>query len=257
MTACNKLLNMRLQVAGLTDIGMKRSQNQDSLLILPEKNVFVVADGMGGHKGGEIASALAVEKIAEFFNKNEQKSDSTCKRVYSALESANRAIFTKSKEDITLNNMGTTTVLFYFEKKNLFIGHVGDSRGYLINQKGFWQLTEDHSLVQEKIKAGIINREQAKTDKQRHVLTRSVGVEENAEIDVYQHPIETGDVYLSCSDGLHGLVADTVIQEIVSKRLLVKKPEKEAIGKAVEELINLAKQNGGDDNVTVFIAQVM
>ena len=250
---------MKIKAAGCTHIGMRRSQNQDSYLLLPECGVFAVADGMGGHNGGEMASAMAVQTIRDYFDAQTVVSTKEASPVRSAISSANKAIQLKGSQDPTLQGMGTTTTALHFDGQNLWIGHVGDSRTYLLQPGKIWQLTRDHSVVQEKLRAGMITRDQLKTDRMRNVITRSVGFEADVEVDVYNYQPQKGDVFVVCSDGLSGMVPDEDILQIVdgaifqnAKAKEVSEPCEEA---AAKELIDAANRNGGDDNVTAIVVQ--
>lgn len=238
-----------LVAAGLTDVGKKRTQNQDSYFSDPISGLFIVADGMGGHKGGEVASQLSVATIAEFFQDSKNQTLEPKIRLKKALQAANQAIRNKSQLDISLHGMGTTTVAMVFHGTTLYIGHVGDSRAYLVHPSRIWQLTRDHSLVQEKLRAGIISRAQLKTDKMKHVLTRSVGVETDLEVDIYDFESHSGDIFLLCSDGLYGMMEDTTIQKIVESN-------RGELKQVVKELIETANNHGGDDNVTAVVVQI-
>jgi PPM family protein phosphatase len=216
--------------------------------------LFVVSDGMGGHLGGEVASSTAVEVIQSFISKQllNNKIAPTEKMIAEAIQAANKAIFDKSLKDKSLQGMGTTTTALLFEKAQVFIGHVGDSRCYFFRPDSVWQLTRDHSLVQEKLRAGLISRAQVKTDKMKNVITRSVGYEEYLEVETYQMHVQSGDCFLICSDGLSGLVDEPEVLKIVSQGM----HEKGNLQETVEKLIMAANENGGDDNITSLLVQV-
>lgn len=245
---------MQFKSAFATDIGRKRSQNQDNGAAIPELGLFIVSDGMGGHKGGETASATAVEVISTFVRQAEQKNNWDPEKVIiGALQAANHAIYEKSLQDPTLQGMGTTTTALLFKDRQLVIGHVGDSRCYFFRPDAIWQATRDHSLVQEKLRAGLISRKDVKTDRMKNVITRSVGFEKDVNVETYRMDVQTGDGFLLCSDGLSGLVEDIHILKIVQKNLF----EENNIDKTVQELILAANTNGGDDNITTVMIQVM
>jgi protein phosphatase len=243
---------MGLISAGMCDIGQKRKTNQDSIYMNPEKNIFIVADGMGGHNGGDIASALAVKVMPEQLLKNFDKEP--IKTLISALKKANQAIKDKGEEDTNLVGMGTTVVSFYFKDTSLYIANVGDSRAYLINRSKLYLLTKDHSLVQEKLNIGIYDREQAAEDPQKNVLVRTVGFEPEVDVDVFTYKVSKNDIFLCCSDGLHGKVSDPDILYIVNKHI----PDPstataEAVNAAVKNLVQQANDNGGNDNISVIL----
>ncbi len=244
---------MKFSVGFGTDIGRKRSQNQDSGGAFPELGLFIVSDGMGGHKGGETASATAVEVIASHTRNAVQKKDWNPRNVIvEAIKAANGAIYERSQAEPELQGMGTTTTALLFKNQELFIGHVGDSRCYFFRPNAIWQTTRDHSLVQEKLRAGLITRKEIRTDRMKNVITRSVGFEKTVEVDVYHMDIQPGDCFLICSDGLSGLIEDNKILEIVQKNLF----DQGNIQKTVDELISAANSNGGDDNITSVMIQV-
>ncbi|MEO5970183.1 MAG: Stp1/IreP family PP2C-type Ser/Thr phosphatase [Bdellovibrionia bacterium] len=244
---------MQFTVGIGTDIGRKRSQNQDNSAAHPELGLFIVSDGMGGHQGGETASAIAVETITNSVRKAQQKKNwnpgETIKR---AIETASQAVYERALLEPKLNGMGTTTTALLFYKNKVTIGHVGDSRCYFLRPEALWQATRDHSLVQEKLRAGLITRAQLKTDKMKNVITRSVGFEKNVDVELYEMEISKGDCFLLCSDGLSGLIEDEEICKIAQRDVF----EAGNIQKAVTEMISAANANGGDDNITTIIVQV-
>jgi serine/threonine protein phosphatase PrpC len=241
--------------AGGTDIGRKRKTNQDAIFFSDDINFYMVADGMGGHSGGDIASSLSVELMPEYIKQN-QNSDPR-ELLKNASLHVNRGIFNKASETPTLKGMGTTLVTHYFRDGAMYVSNVGDSRSYLINNKMLFQLSRDHSLVQEKINMGIYTRDQAKEDKQKNVLIRSIGFDENVEIDVFSYKFNRYDIFLLCSDGLHGRVSDHDIIAIVNKNTPdLDKVQAQDLKNTITELIALANQNGGNDNISVVMAMV-
>lgn len=243
---------MGLLSSGKTHIGMKRKSNQDSIYLNPKKNIFIVADGMGGHNGGDIASALAVKHVPEYMIKNYQVDPD--KATVDSFNFANQAIKAVGEEDEVLAGMGTTIVSFYFKGPNLYLGNVGDSRAYLVNKKKLFQLTKDHSLVQEKINLGIYNRDEAAKDPQKNILVRTVGFEDDIEVDSFIYKVSRNDIFLSCSDGLHGKVSDRDILYIINNH--IKDPStctQEQIDQTVDALIDQANKNGGNDNISVVL----
>jgi len=236
----------------VTDIGMKRKQNQDSGVVRPELGLFMVADGMGGHQGGETASRLCVEKVTEYVQSHSEDENKSY-MLEQALQLANRAIFDVSEKDPKLRGMGTTATILRISDALATIVQVGDSRAYYWNQAGLWQLTRDHSLVQEKLRAGLITRDQVKSDEMKNVITRSVGYEATVKADIYQFPVEKGDGFLICSDGLTGPVSDALIFEILE--------ESRASGLSLEatahQFVKSANGGGGDDNVTVALVKLI
>lgn len=236
----------------LSDIGMKRKQNQDSGTVRPDLGLFVVADGMGGHQGGETASRVCVEQVVSHFEKFGNSSNSERALTEEALLSANRAIYELSAKDPTLQGMGTTATILRIANQTATIVQVGDSRVYYFNEMGLWQLTRDHSLVQEKLRAGLITREQVRNDEMKNVITRSVGYESNVHADTYQFPIEKNDGFLICSDGLSGPVDDALMFEILEET----STSGLCLEDAAKKLVESANSRGGDDNVTVVLVKV-
>ena len=244
---------MKFNVGFATDVGRKRSQNQDSGAAIPELGLFIVSDGMGGHQGGETASKTAIETIsATVAQAFEHDGWDARKTVVEAIQAANYAIFQKSIHDPKLQGMGTTTTAMLFKNNILHIGHVGDSRCYFFRPQAIWQATRDHSLVQEKLRAGLITRAQLKTDKMKNVITRSVGFESQVNVEVYQMKVQAGDCFLICSDGLSGLVDDQQLLKIMQQDFYTSgNPQT-----TVEAMVHAANENGGDDNITAILVQV-
>lgn len=244
---------MRLNAGFSTDIGLKRQQNQDSGGAFPDLGLFIVADGMGGHRGGETASAMAVETVHKAIRVALETKKRDARTVLAeALRQANDAIYNHALSHPQLNGMGTTTTALLVTDGRALIGHVGDSRCYYIRPLSIWQLTRDHSLVQEKLRAGLITREQLRTDRMKNVITRSVGFEPEVHADVYEIEIQPGDVFLLCSDGLSGMAEDANLLEVLQKHVIDGHEPK----KAADELVRLANANGGDDNVTALVLEV-
>ncbi|MCO5142219.1 MAG: Stp1/IreP family PP2C-type Ser/Thr phosphatase [Oligoflexia bacterium] len=245
---------MKIVSSGITDIGRKRKVNQDSFLMEPENNLFVVADGMGGHAGGETASRLTVETVVKSIltDKSTMLSAEPSDLVMGAIHRANTAVFSTAEKNKSLSGMGTTVVTMYLQQGKLYVGHVGDSRVYMAKKNQIWQLTKDHSLVNEKLKAGVITREQMKRDKSRNVITRSVGFESSVLVDIYQKEVGPGEIYLACSDGLSGMVEDDEMLAILNELAW----GTDDLKPLVQTMIDRANKNGGDDNVTCVVARV-
>ena len=237
-----------------TDVGRKREQNQDAYLVAPDLRLFGVADGMGGHRGGEVASDLAVRTIDAHVRRHraaigERTEDVTrdpaARVLYEAVVSANRVIHETGEANPALHGMGTTTSGVLFAGDRAFIAHVGDSRIYLVRDERILQLTDDHSVVFQQMKAGLITEEQAKASPFKHMIMRSVGVERDVEVDVVTVDVKSADTFVMCSDGLSNLVTDLEIARIVSESFLHRVPE---------VLVDLANERGGGDNITVVVA---
>ncbi len=240
-----------LESALLSDIGMKRKQNQDSGAALPELGLFIVADGMGGHQGGEIASQMCVESIIQNVQSAPMTNDSIL--LDQSVQLANQAINQRASIDPKLSGMGTTVTVLKISGSIATILQVGDSRAYYWNSNGIWQLTRDHSLVQEKLRAGLITREQVKFDDMKNVITRSVGYELGLRGDTFTFPLESGDGFLLCSDGLSGPVDDALMFEILEES----QKNGLSLGEAASKLIQTANARGGDDNSTVVLVKVL
>ncbi len=247
---------MRITSAGITNVGMKRQNNEDNYLIDDDLGVYVVCDGMGGHAGGEYASQIAVTTVEEVLSNIRDESPDldvstdeqiTQEKIKYAVRLAGKRIYERAQADPEFRGMGTTAVILLFRKGMAYLAHVGDSRGYLIRGGEITQRTEDHSWVNEQIKAGLITPETAKHHRFRNIITRSLGFQEEVEIDTQVMRAEAGDLYLLCSDGLSNLVEDREIRD-----LLVEKSFQET----ARDLIDLACQRGGDDNITCVIARV-
>lgn len=250
---------MNIEVFGLSDVGMRRERNEDSCLVSKELGLFVVADGMGGHVGGEFASKLAVKTIEdvikEIFHKGETSileqnglgAEDFSAHLRCAIQKASLEIYKEAKRQPALKGMGTTSVALLARNDNIYIANVGDSRGYLIRNGRIFQLTEDHSLVGEQLRAGVISEFTAKGHKLRNIITRSVGFQKEVEIDVLVKVPRENDRYLLCSDGLTNMVDDGEILDVVTDC---------GLEEACHVLVDMANTRGGDDNITVIIARV-
>jgi protein phosphatase len=249
---------MRITSCGITDVGVKRTNNEDNYLINDELNLFVVCDGMGGHNGGEFASAIAVNTVEEVMSALEIAPDTEADQEDSAIELmrerlryairlAGKRIHAKAAAEPAYHGMGTTCCVLLVDGKNAFVAHVGDSRAYVIRDGRIEQLTEDHSLVNERIRAGLLTPDQAKTHKHKNIITRSLGYNDEVEIDIQVKAVRRGDRYLLCSDGLSNLVEPAEMGEIVRSL---------GPGEAARQLVHVACERGGDDNVTAIVARV-
>jgi len=233
-----------------TDIGKVRLVNEDRAAVQPELNglgLAIVADGMGGHQAGDLASQMAVETIqAELQSIHGNMPVSECKEALrAAIERANENIYEFASQRENYYGMGTTVVVTLASRELLMIGHIGDSRAYKINADGVLQLTEDHSLVNELVRNGQITPEEAEHHPRRNVLTRALGTEPGVEVDLHEYAWQKGDTILLCTDGLSGLVDAQRIGDIVRSHA--------DIEQAAQALIDSALDAGGDDNVTVIL----
>jgi serine/threonine protein phosphatase PrpC len=244
---------MSILCAGATDIGQKRKTNQDSICLDYEHHFFAVADGMGGHNGGDIASQMTVKIMPEFFKNNSHLEHSELMKKM-VLE-VNQQILKVASENAELQGMGTTVTAILFSGPNLIIGNVGDSRVYMINNHHIFQLTRDHTWVQFKVANGMYTREDSVKDPQRNALTTAVGIEPELNVDVFNYRICKNDIFLLCSDGLHGKVSDKDMLYLVQKN--ISDPSQCSLSdleQAVKELIRQANDNGGNDNISVILA---
>jgi protein phosphatase len=262
LRAVSKTAGVRLKAlsAGLTDVGRKRSHNEDSYLIDDELQLFVVADGMGGHAGGGTASRIAVETIDKELRGVRTSPTSPFKAETSlqdsplpdflraAVEKACFEIYRAAQEDPRLAGMGTTVISLCVQHEHALFAHVGDSRAYLVRGELIQQISEDHSLVNEQIKAGMITPDEARHSRYKNIITRSVGFEEEVQVDVMGIMLKPNDSFLLCSDGLANLVEDKEICEIVARSELKDAPKK---------LVDLANERGGDDNITVICVRIV
>ncbi len=249
--------DIKFVASGKTDIGKKRKQNQDSMGVFDGFSLYCVADGMGGHRGGQVASSLAIATTREYYENNGYKLEAT-RILREAADLANISLLKRAMHEEDLQGMGTTLTMLQFKGPTAYIGHVGDSRCYLIRPDGIWQLTKDHSLVQEKFYAGLITRDQIRTDKMKNVITRSLGIEHAFGIDLYQYNYQKGDLFLICSDGLTGSLSDQEIWDIVRMNYL-DAPSREELDPKVlldrtcDDLIRKANEQSGEDNITAVL----
>lgn len=224
-----------------TDIGCLRDHNEDSLVVTPP--LFAVADGMGGHAAGEVASEIAVRVLSELAPEHPDG-----EALGRAIEEANRAVIQAAREGRGRQGMGTTMTAAMLEGERLVIAQVGDSRAYLLHQSKLQQLTRDHSLMADMIEAGQLTPEEARTHPQRSVITRALGSDAHLHPDIYEINVETGDRLLICSDGLSGMIFDDQIENTLRR---VQDPQR-----CASQLVNEAIAAGGHDNVTVIVADV-
>jgi protein phosphatase len=250
---------MRIRSHGLSDVGKRRERNEDSCLSSDTLSLYAVADGMGGHLGGDIASRIATDTLAEVIARLESDPDATIPDIENfhpgeyqsylryALTLSSRRIYERALRDPALHGMGTTAVALLFRRNKIYVSNVGDSRAYRIRHGEIEQITRDHSLVSEQLRAGILTEEEARASRFKNIITRSVGFQEEVDADIDVRTISAGDRYLLCSDGLTNMLKDAEIRDIVSTNDL------EA---ACHRLIDIANERGGDDNITVVLAEV-
>jgi len=223
-----------------TDVGKVRANNQDAPIVSEKLRLYGVADGMGGHKGGEVASTSARDDL---LRELEGKTPSVA-ALSGAIEEVNRQIYHQQEHDDALTGMGTTLSVLWMSDNFVYIGHVGDSRVYLLRDGEFKQMTLDHSLVEQLVREGVLTEEEAQNHPMRNIITRAIGTDESVEVDVVVEERRKGDLWLACSDGLHGLVDNRQMRDALRQYA----PEK-----AADVLLKAALDAGGRDNVTLVI----
>ena len=252
-------INNNIEIFGLTDVGLVRDHNEDSIGENRDLGLAVLADGMGGHRGGEVASAIAVSTILESLD-NELKNiksgnidEVTGYRLESiavndAVTKANENVFTSSNENSQYRGMGTTVVVLLFHDNHFTVAHVGDSRLYRYRDNELEQITRDHSLMQELVDKGFYTTEQARESLNKNLVTRAIGAEESVQVDIHEDAALPEDIYLLCSDGLTDMLEDEVIQNTITNN-------SEDLEKIATELIRLSNESGGKDNISVILAK--
>ena len=250
---------LRIELAGKTDVGKKRNHNEDNFSIIEESGLYIVADGMGGHASGEVASQMAVDAMREFFLSTAQDPERTWpykmdrskgyeeNRLITGIKLANLRIYETAQRDAGKRGMGTTIVTMFAVEDGVYIAHVGDSRGYRIRDGKIEQLTEDHSLLNDYIKMKRLTPEEIANFPHKNVIVRALGMKDTVKVDTRFETPRANDTYLLCSDGLSGPVTDNEMLEMVSTA-----PDLET---AAGRLIGAANQNGGPDNITVILAR--
>ena len=240
---------MRFSCAAHSDVGVVRSDNEDNFLMLADRGIFIVADGMGGHAAGEVASEMAVGIISrEVGNLRGATDEEISRRVHRAMIAANAAIFERTLTEQDKRGMGTTATLLALMSGRYVIGHVGDSRAYLLRDGRMLQLTKDHSYVQEQVDAGLLTPDQARVHPYSNVITRCVGAGSDVVPDVYFGDLHTGDLLLLASDGLTGMLEDPDLSRILKS---------EGTPQSwVDEMIAEANRRGGLDNITAIIVRI-
>lgn len=232
-----------------TDIGAKRQTNQDYIFCSMQPvgslpNLFIVADGMGGHKAGDLASRYTVEKFLDSVKGSEDENPISI--IEEAVRYANLALMDKAKESIDYEGMGTTLVVATFIDKSLYIANVGDSRLYIVNNE-IQQITRDHSLVEEMINLGEIDRRNARTHEKKNIITRAIGVDSEVVADFFEVEYSKGDIILMCSDGLSNMIEDEDMKMIIN--------EGNDVSEIANKLIEVANNNGGKDNISVVLVE--
>jgi PPM family protein phosphatase len=243
-----------LELAARTDCGRVRTNNEDCVAALPDIGLAVLADGMGGHKAGEVASEMAVRSIAQSFDRETPghafEDTAAESLLVSAVERANDEIFRAAFLERRYRGMGTTVVAALWHGARLTIAHVGDSRAYRLREGKLALLTRDHTVVRDRFERGLMTLDETRTAPDRNVLTRAVGIEAAVEVDVRTHDVLPQDVYLLCSDGVHDMLSDRAIERILAE---VPAPS----SAAAEALLRNSNAAGGFDNVSAIVARVL
>jgi serine/threonine protein phosphatase PrpC len=251
---------LRVRFAGETDVGRKRTHNEDNLYLPDDERFAIVADGMGGHASGEVASKIAVESMVEYFKATADENPATwpfkvdhgnrqeINRLVVAIKLANLKVYEAAQRDDKLHGMGTTLVSLYFLDDCAIVGHVGDSRCYRIREDDIVQLTEDHSLLNDYLRMKRLTPGEASSFAQKNVIVRALGMKESVQVDILTETPRLGDIYVLCSDGLSGMISDPEIRDIAR--------DEADLDKACEKLIAAANANGGVDNITVILARI-
>lgn len=254
-------LSEKIEIASVSDVGKRRPHNEDSTLCDPATGLMILADGMGGYKAGEIASAIAVssthkliiDELQEISANHKDKHSGLSQQatiVKNALISVNSEIYNIAQTDPQCHGMGTTMVAVLFHNNTCTIAHVGDSRLYRKRQTTFSQVTKDHSLFQEVIDRGMYTPEEAMKNTPRNLVTRAIGIDPDVKVDIGEEPVLPGDIYLLCSDGLNDMVDDEEIHLTLSKYSA-------NLAQAADELVRLANEKGGKDNISVILIRIL
>ncbi len=260
MSTSFPMRNMRVRFAGETNVGMKRAHNEDSFHLPDDERLAIVADGMGGHASGEVASRMAVDTVVEHFKASADDAEMTwpykldrspsCdrNRLVTAIKLANQKIWESARKNDEQHGMGTTVVASFFLDDRVLIAHVGDSRVYRLRDGVLEQLTEDHSLLNDYIKMKKLSASEVGNFQHKNVIVRALGMKESVQVDTTIDTPRVGDIYVLCSDGLSGMVSDSQIGAIANSEI--------DLDKAAERLIRVANENGGVDNITVVLARL-
>jgi len=232
---------MRIADGARSDVGRGRPENEDSFLVDPEHHLYAVADGMGGHRAGEVASATAIETLMAAYLGGQ--------RVDEAVEAANAAVFAKAAENAAMRGMGTTLTAIAVQDGKAVVGHVGDSRAYLMRDGTVTQVTDDHSLVEQLVREGRLSPEEAQNHPQRAIITRALGIDADVDVDTFRVDLRPGDRLLICSDGLTNMLSDDTIAQTLRRHA---DPQQ-----AADTLVDMANQAGGDDNITVILLDAL
>lgn len=260
MSSSFPLDRMRVKFSGATDVGRARKHNEDSIFLPTDTRLGIVADGMGGHASGEIASRIAVETMSDYYQRTEQEQPLTWpykvdrearadrNRMVTSIMLANLEIYERAQRDASCKGMGTTVDAVHFLDDTMIIGHVGDSRVYRYREGKLLQLTEDHSLINDYIKMKRVTAEEAENWPHKNVVVRALGNKDTVQVDLVQESPRAGDTFLLCSDGLTDMLSDAQISRVLDSET--------DLDRAVDVLIAGANEAGGNDNISVVLARV-
>jgi serine/threonine protein phosphatase PrpC len=248
---------MRIRYAAKTDVGMKRTHNEDYFSLMEDEQLFIVADGMGGHSSGEVASRLAAETVSEFYQRTKDEEATwpykmdrnrsyVENRLVCGIKLANYKIYEAASKDIRFKGMGTTLVTALVHGSKIYVAHVGDSRAYHINNGKITQITRDHSLLEDyKDAKADMTEEEERNFPHKNVITRALGMRDAVEVDITSQEVDDGDIFLLCSDGLSGMVEDKGLLEILDGV--------DDLEQSVAEMVDQANRAGGTDNITTLV----
>lgn len=235
-----------MKAFGITDIGLQRQKNEDAYLIDQDRNLFLVCDGMGGHKGGDVASRMAIDTVSRHFIYNNWSEVTGA--LQKAIEIANQVIWDTGRHNEGVREMGTTITAAVVSTEEIVVGHVGDSSLFIVRDNKIIKITKDHTLAEQMFKDGLLKAEEMRYNAFNHVLTRALGVESKVKIDLYHDKVQTGDWILLCSDGLTNLLENHEILAILS---IQHEPQQ-----AARDLISMALSRGGHDNITIVLLRL-
>lgn len=235
-----------MQAAGISHIGLVREKNEDKYIMDLQQKLFVICDGMGGHKGGKIASAMAAQVIERQYTSNDEQDRAAA--LNAAINAANQKIWQVGSDNPEYQEMGTTATAAVIEDERLIVAHVGDSSLFLLRDGQICKITTDHTLARQMVMDGLLDEDEVRTCSYNHILTRAVGVQENIEIDNYTEIIQPGDQIILCSDGLTDMLAEEEMLEIMNENKAAADPEQLA-----RALVDAALNKGGYDNITIIV----
>lgn len=235
-----------MKAFGITDIGLQRQRNEDAYLIDQDRNLFLVCDGMGGHKGGDVASRMAIDTVSRYFTYNNWSEVPSALR--KAIEKANQVIWDTGRQNDGVKEMGTTITAAVVSTQEIVVAHVGDSSLFIIRDNQIIKITRDHTLAEQMFKDGLLKAEEMRYNAFNHILTRALGAESQVNIDFYRDRVQTGDWILLCSDGLTNLLEKNEILELLN---IQHDPQQ-----AARDLISMALNRGGHDNITIVLIRL-